>query len=382
MPIPVSSTSKRTVTLSSPCAISLALRGNPAALGELERIGGVVEQRLLQPRGIATEVVRQRGGLDVETESFVPGLWASMDAILPSSVSMWTGGILEGELAGLDLRKIEDGVDDLEQMVACRLDLVELVGLLRAQAGAPEDMGHAGDGIERRPDLVAHVREEGALRDVRCLGGLLCDAEIPGLVVDKFLQVMSMPLQFEFVVLARRDVEDHPDQVIRLPARAVVAAAAFAHPELVACCIGDAVLQFVRAMLGHPFAHDPVDHRHIVGVDDARVAAHLVVDEILDHEAGEFRESGAEILHRPVGIEPAAIGESRNAFDQFPEAYFTFHQLLVRQLALGNVFVKTEDADHLWPGSSSAPSRCAARSSVRPAYAGAPHSRYAAARMP
>ena len=80
----------------------------------------------------------------------------------------------------------------------------------------------------------------------------------------RFLQVMSMPLQFEFVVLARRDVEDHPDQVVGLPARAVVAAAAFAHPEFVPAA---SQMRYSNSYgrWSDTLPHDPVDHRHIVG---------------------------------------------------------------------------------------------------------------------
>eukprot|EP01036_Dinobryon_divergens_P041677 gene41676-55263_t len=51
------------------------------------------------------------------------------------------------------------------------LDLLHIVVLLRAEAAAQRQMGHAEDGVHRRADLVAHVGQEIALGPV-CLFGM------------------------------------------------------------------------------------------------------------------------------------------------------------------------------------------------------------------
>ena len=44
------------------------------------------------------------------------------------------------------------------------------VGLLAVQLGVAQKVGHADDGVQRRAQLVAHHRDEAALRQVRRLG--------------------------------------------------------------------------------------------------------------------------------------------------------------------------------------------------------------------
>ena len=66
-------------------------------------------------------------------------------------------------LARLDLREVEDGVDQLEQVLARGVDLAEVGD----EAGLPEvlrlllqHLGVADDGVERRAQLVGHAGEE------------------------------------------------------------------------------------------------------------------------------------------------------------------------------------------------------------------------------
>ena len=71
--------------------------------------------------------------------------------------------VFQRQLAGLDLGQIEYGVDDFEQVVARVLDHVQALGLLRRHAGAPHDMHHAGDGVQRGSNFVAHVGQKSTL---------------------------------------------------------------------------------------------------------------------------------------------------------------------------------------------------------------------------
>ncbi len=85
-------------------------------------------------------------------------------------------------LAGFDLRQIENAVDQLEQVAAGEVDPLQVgdgrqllfVFRLLLQQLAVED-----DGVERRPQLVAHARQEVALGSRGRLGLLLGDAELP-----------------------------------------------------------------------------------------------------------------------------------------------------------------------------------------------------------
>ena len=78
--------------------------------------------------------------------------------------------LLEVEPAGLDLRVVEDVVDHVEQRVTARPDDLGELALLVRQLGAEEQVRHPDHAVHRRPDLVAHRRQEGALRLRRRLG--------------------------------------------------------------------------------------------------------------------------------------------------------------------------------------------------------------------
>jgi len=74
--------------------------------------------------------------------------------------------IFEFELAGLDLREVEDIVDDAQQEVGGLLDFRQVVALLLAWLRGQTQLRHADDGVHRRAYLVAHVGEKVAA----CLG--------------------------------------------------------------------------------------------------------------------------------------------------------------------------------------------------------------------
>ncbi len=82
--------------------------------------------------------------------------------------------LVEFVAAGFDARQIEDFVDQAEQVLAGIVDVVRvfLVGRhgVRPENLALHHLGEAEDGVERRAQLVAHLREELRLRDVRAFG--------------------------------------------------------------------------------------------------------------------------------------------------------------------------------------------------------------------
>ena len=83
-------------------------------------------------------------------------------------------------MPGLDLGEIEHGVDQLQQVLAGRVDLPEVVGeLLGAEVGGVllEHLAVADDGVERRAQLVRHVGQELGLVAVG-------DLELAALVPD------------------------------------------------------------------------------------------------------------------------------------------------------------------------------------------------------
>ena len=87
---------------------------------------------------------------------------------------------VEVHLAGLDLGEVEHGVDQLQQVLARRVDLAEVVGELSgAEVGRLllEHLAVADDRVERRAQLVRHVGDELGLVPVGRL-------ELAALVLD------------------------------------------------------------------------------------------------------------------------------------------------------------------------------------------------------
>ena len=83
-------------------------------------------------------------------------------------------GHLEFHASGLDLGEVEDAVDHGEEMLTAALDGLDEPALFGGQiVRAVEELGVAEDGVHGGADLVAHVRQEGALGAVGGLGGLL-----------------------------------------------------------------------------------------------------------------------------------------------------------------------------------------------------------------
>ncbi len=71
---------------------------------------------------------------------------------------------------GLDLREVEDVVDDRQQRLAAVADRRRHVALVVGQQRVEQHAAHADHPVHRRADLVAHRREERTLRLVRALG--------------------------------------------------------------------------------------------------------------------------------------------------------------------------------------------------------------------
>jgi hypothetical protein len=80
------------------------------------------------------------------------------------------------ELTRLELREIQDVIDEREQVAAGALDDRGQPSLPSGQFGGEEQFGRADDAVHRGSNLVAHLRQKMPLHDVGSLGGFLgCD---------------------------------------------------------------------------------------------------------------------------------------------------------------------------------------------------------------
>ena len=90
----------------------------------------------------------------------------------------------EVDFAGLDLRVVEYVVDHVQQRVSARPDDLGELALLVRQLRVEQEIGHPDHGVHRRPDLMAHRGQEGALGLRRRLGLLAGALELGDVVVD------------------------------------------------------------------------------------------------------------------------------------------------------------------------------------------------------
>jgi len=85
---------------------------------------------------------------------------------------------VHAQLAGLDLGEVQDVVDDVQKVVARLADVPEHGELARFQRFLFQQLREAQHGVHRRPDLMAHVGQEGRLGLIGAFRLLLGDAQL------------------------------------------------------------------------------------------------------------------------------------------------------------------------------------------------------------
>ena len=142
-----------------------------ALVRELDGVAEDVQEHLAQSAGVADEVGRHVGRDVVgELEPFLRGAERQQLGGVADGLAEIERGVVELEPLRFDLREVEDVVDDPEQRLGRRLHRVEVLVLFGRELGAERQRRHAEDRVERRPDLVAHVGQEHALRRGRVFG--------------------------------------------------------------------------------------------------------------------------------------------------------------------------------------------------------------------
>ena len=109
---------------------------------------------------------------------------------------------IERHAAGLDLRHVENVVDDFEQIVAACQDIAGVFLVLgmaeRAEQRLLHHLGEADDGVERRAQLVADIGEELGFGAIGRFGPILLQRVFLG-EIDQLL--------FLLLELAARELE-------------------------------------------------------------------------------------------------------------------------------------------------------------------------------
>src|SRR5262245_29970547 len=147
---------------------------------ELDGVPHKIEQHLGEALLITKTDGERLGNLRLERELFVLGEGLGSGAHGLDHAFNGILGHVQGELTGFDLRNVEHGVDEAQQMLAVAADAGERVegfralGLVKALL---HELGVAQDRRKRGPQFVAHVRHELGLV-------LACDFELTAFLGD------------------------------------------------------------------------------------------------------------------------------------------------------------------------------------------------------
>ena len=145
-----------------------------AGFGEFQCVADQVGQHLADARRISLRYGRHFG----------PNARSKLDPLLMRSRRQHLEHVLdhraqieidrfELELAGLDLREIQNVVDDFEQRFARAIHRIGKAALLVRQCSAKQQLGHPQHTVHRGANLVAHIGQELRLRAAGGLGDLL-----------------------------------------------------------------------------------------------------------------------------------------------------------------------------------------------------------------
>ena len=139
-------------------------RDRPAVRRELDRVAEQVEHHLLELQLVARHRADLGRHVQLQRDALALGALAHhRDAVLEQLARASTAPELELHPPGLDLRQVEDLVDELEQMaprVADVADVLLLALVELAEHAVQQHVGEADHRVERRAQLVRHAGEE------------------------------------------------------------------------------------------------------------------------------------------------------------------------------------------------------------------------------
>src|SRR3954465_12748942 len=102
-------------------------------------------------------------------------------------------------LAGLDLGRVEDIVDELQKVLATLLDDMQATHLARLEVPRTlQKLCITQYPIQRGTQLVAHARQEHRLGPVGHFGNFLGRDEVPGALIDQQLQSACTGLEASY----------------------------------------------------------------------------------------------------------------------------------------------------------------------------------------
>ena len=168
---------------------------------ELESVRQQILQHLLQALGIGEHRLRQ-ARIEPDEEIDVLRFGNVPECPLDVAVQILEQQVrrLDDDRAGLDLRQVQDVVDECQQIVARGMDRLRKFDLLSGQVAArvlAQLIGEDEQAVERRAQLVRHVGQEFGL----VLGG---ERELLGFFFQGLPRLLDLlVLALDFLVLVR-----------------------------------------------------------------------------------------------------------------------------------------------------------------------------------
>ena len=85
---------------------------------------------------------------------------------------------VEIQLAGFDLGKVQNVIDQTQQRISGGFDSLQVLALLGGELGVQCQLRHSQHTVHGRTDLVAHVGQELAFGAAGRFGSLLCGLQL------------------------------------------------------------------------------------------------------------------------------------------------------------------------------------------------------------
>ena len=147
-----------------PLLFKLHLHPHRPGRSELHRVIDQVEQHLAHTVGISQQVIRRRGiHCRRQCQPFVAGHEFESVMRFRNTLPQRKGNRVQLHASGLDLREIQDVIQQPQQRVGGRFGDPQMFALFIVQMSTQHQTHHAQHTVHRRSDFMTHVRQKLAL---------------------------------------------------------------------------------------------------------------------------------------------------------------------------------------------------------------------------
>ena len=154
-------------------------------LGEFDGVANQVQQNLTKPRLIAAKAAPgRRFDEHADVDPLLVGFRRQQADSGFDGVGELEIDDFEVDLAGLELRDVQNVVDQGEQRFGAVAHRDRTFALFRCQIGLQQQPIHPNDAVHRRTNLVGHIGQEIRFGAVRLFGGFTCRLEARPILLE------------------------------------------------------------------------------------------------------------------------------------------------------------------------------------------------------